>query len=61
MGIFSNREAVLRLFGALLIEQSDEWLVGKWYFSETSMRQLLVLAALDPALLAASVEEVAAA
>src|SRR3954471_12847530 len=34
-------EAVLRLLGALLAEQNDEWLVGRHYFSETSMHQLL--------------------
>jgi len=41
VGIFPNQAAVLRLFSALLAEQTDEWLVGRHYFSETSMRSLL--------------------
>jgi putative transposase len=41
VGIFPNRAAVIRLLGALLMEQNDEWLVGRHYFRETSMHKLL--------------------
>jgi putative transposase len=37
VGIFPNDQALLRLAGMLLIEQNDEWLVGRRYLSETSM------------------------
>jgi transposase-like protein len=51
VGIFPNRAAVVRLFGALRAEQTDEWLVSRRYFSEVSMRRVLHRAGDPPALL----------
>jgi putative transposase len=47
VGIFPNDAALLRLAGMLLLEQNDEWLVGRRYLSETSMTLVLANTATD--------------
>jgi len=44
VGIYPNDAALIRLAGSLLIEQNDEWLVGRRYLSEESMQAVLARA-----------------
>jgi transposase-like protein len=41
VGIFPNDRALLRLAASVVIEQNDEWLVGKRYLSIHTLEELL--------------------
>jgi transposase-like protein len=47
VGIFPNNQSAIRLAGALLIEQNDEWLVSRRYLSEESLAVVLDDPAVD--------------
>ncbi len=59
VGIFPNDEAVTRLVGAVLTEQSEEWATGRRYMSLDSLQRVSA-AELDPEQALAQLDEQAA-
>jgi len=48
VGIFPNDAAAVRLIGAVLADQHDEWAIARRYLSETSMARLNQPSDTDP-------------
>jgi len=49
VGIFPNEAAIVRLIGAVLLEQNDEWLLQHRYVQVEAMAELVAVAdAADP-------------
>ena len=49
MQIFANDDAIVRLVGAALAEQHDDWATRRHYLSEGSMAKLYTTRDNDPA------------